>query len=152
MSSHCCLFIVFVFFFLQAVQAAYRDEEIVISSHRLAKDEKGRRIATVKSFEVVEKKSQDLIAKLAEADHAKKSAEFALNVVERQAEGQRVLLCQAEEQLAAYKEQIAALKKKLEETEKARDQAEQNGYDIGVVENEEALRVEVVGVCRHYCF
>ena len=41
----------------------------------------------MKAFEVVEKKSQDLIAKLAEADHAKKSAEFALNVVERQAEG-----------------------------------------------------------------
>jgi len=68
----------------------------------------------MKSFEVVEKKSQDLTAKLAEADHAKKSVEFALNVVERQAEGQRVLLRQAEEQLAASKEQIDALKKKLE--------------------------------------
>ena len=105
----------------------------------------------MKAFEVVEKKSQDLTAKLAEVDHAKKSAESALNVVERQAEGQRVLLCQAEEQLAASKEQIATLKKKLEETQKAQDQAEQNGYDIGVAETEKALRAEVVGVCRHYC-
>ena len=44
-----------------------------------------------------EKKSQDIMAKLAEADHAKKSAESALDVVERQVEGQRVLLRQAEE-------------------------------------------------------
>ena len=37
------------------------------------------------------------MAKLEKADHAKKSAKAALDVVERQAEGQRVLLCQAEE-------------------------------------------------------
>ena len=78
----------------------------------------------MKAFEIVNKKSQDLTAKLAKADHAKKSAKAALDVVERQAEGQRVLLRQATEQLANSKEQIIALKKKLEETEKARDQAE----------------------------
>ena len=78
----------------------------------------------MKAFEIVNKKSQDLTAKLAKADHAKKSAKAALDVVERQAEGQRVLLRQAKEQLANSKEQIIALKKKLEETEKARDQAE----------------------------
>ena len=53
--------------------------------------------------------------------------------------------------MAASKEQINTLKKKLEEIEKTRDQAEQDGYDIGVVETEEALRAEVAGVCRHYC-
>ena len=37
----------------------------------------------MKAFEIAEKKSQDLTTKLAEADHAKKSAEAALNVVER---------------------------------------------------------------------
>ena len=78
----------------------------------------------MKAFEIVNKKSQDLTAKLAKADHAKKSVKAALDVVERQAEGQRVLLRQAKEQLANSKEQIIALKKKLEETEKARDQAE----------------------------
>ena len=63
------------------------------------------------------------------------------------------------------KEQIVALKKKLEEVEKAKDQAEkareevekaqedaqQQGYDIKVVETEEALGAEVSGVCRTYC-
>ena len=43
------------------------------------------------------------------------------------------------------------MKKKLEEVEKARDQVEQDGYEVGVVETEETLRVEVSGVCRTYC-
>jgi len=42
------------------------------------------------------------------------------------------------------------LKKRLEEAEKAKDQAEQNGYDVRVAETKEALRVEVLGVCRTY--
>ena len=74
-----------------------------------------------------------------------------MDSAERQIEGKRVLLCQAKDQLAASKEKIAALKKKLEEAEKARDKVEQDGYDIGVVETEEALRAEVSGVCRNYC-
>ena len=41
-----------------------------------------------------------------------------------------MLLCQAEDQLAAFKKQIATLKKKLEEAEKARDKAKQDGYNI----------------------
>ena len=39
----------------------------------------------------------------------------------------------------------------MEETEKARDKAEQEGYDIGVAETEKTIRVEVSGVCRNYC-
>ena len=35
--------------------------------------------------------------------------------------------------------------------EKERDVAEQHGYDVGVVETEDALRVEVPAVCRAYC-
>ena len=35
--------------------------------------------------------------------------------------------------------------------EKARDQAEQDGYDAGIVETKEALRAEVSRVCRTYC-
>ena len=53
--------------------------------------------------------------------------------------------------MVASKEKIDTLKKKLEETEKARDKVEQDGYDIRVVEIEEALRAEVLGVCRNYC-
>ena len=37
------------------------------------------------------------------------------------------------------------------EAEKARDEAEQHGYDVGVVETEDALRAEVPAVCRTYC-
>ena len=40
--------------------------------------------------------------------------------------------------------------KKLEEIEKAKDQVEQDGYNMGGVETEEAFRSEVTGVCRVY--
>ena len=38
----------------------------------------------------------------------------------------------------------------LEEAEKAKDQAEQDGYNMGVVETGEAFRSEVTRVCRVY--
>ena len=67
--------------------------------------------------------------------------------------------------MAATKTQIAALKKKLEEAKKdkalveetrdeamkAKDVVEQHGYDVGVAETEDSLRVEVPAVCRTYC-
>ena len=37
------------------------------------------------------------------------------------------------------------------EAEKAWDEAEQHGYDIGVAEIEDVLRAEVPIVCRTYC-
>ena len=57
------------------------------------------------------------------------------------------------------------MKKKLEEVEKAKaladeardeavktkDAAEQHGYDVGVVETEDSLRVEVPTMCMTYC-
>ena len=57
------------------------------------------------------------------------------------------------------------MKKKLEEVEKAKalaeeardkavktkDAAEQHGYDVGVVETEDSLMVEVPTVCMTYC-
>ena len=43
------------------------------------KEEEGRRLAAVKAFELAEKKSQDLTAKLVEADRDKKSTEAALD-------------------------------------------------------------------------
>ena len=58
---------------------------------------------------------------------------------------------------------MTALKKQLEEAKKLRDQAEkarvqaeedkakQHGYDVGVAEIEDALRAEVLTVCRAYC-
>ncbi|KAK9991644.1 hypothetical protein SO802_026629 [Lithocarpus litseifolius] len=125
------------------VQAAHKAEEIVISSHRLAKDEESSSVVVVKAFEVAEKKSQDLAVKLAEVNHDKKSIKAALDVVERQTEAQRKQLCQAKDDLATAKGQIKTLAKKLEEVEKAKEQAEQEGYNVGVAETEEALRAEV---------
>jgi len=46
---------------------------------------------------------------------------------------------------------LEGAEKARELVEKARDQAEQDGYDLGVVETEEALRAEVSRVCRTYC-
>ena len=112
--------------------------------------EEGRRIAAVEAFNVANKRINKLKNKLTEAEKDKKSVEAALDSIERQAEGQQVLLCQAEDQLAASKEQITAQKKRLEEAEKAKDPTKQDGYDVGVVETEEALRVEVWRVCRNY--
>lgn len=34
---------------------------------------------------------------------------------------------------------------------KAKDQAEQDGYEVGITETEESLRAEVTRVCREYC-
>ena len=53
------------------------------------KAKEGRRVATAKAFELAEKKSEDLNAKLVEADQNKKSVKATLDVVERQTEAQR---------------------------------------------------------------
>ena len=47
------------------------------------KEEEGRHIATMKAFELVEKKSEDLNSKLVKADLDKKSTEATLDEVER---------------------------------------------------------------------
>ena len=50
------------------------------------KKEEGRHVIAVKAFKLAEKKSQDLNAKLIEADRDKKSAKATVDVVERWAE------------------------------------------------------------------
>ena len=71
------------------------------------------------SLPVAKKRIKDPKAKLIERERERErereSAVIALESVERQAEGQRVLLRNAEEQLVASREQILALKKKLKE-------------------------------------
>ena len=105
----------------------------------------------MKAFNVADKRKTELKNKLTEVEMDKKSAEAALERVERQDEDQRRQLCQTKDQLATFKEQITTLKKKLEEAEKARNQAEQDGYDVGMAKIEEAFRAEVSEVCRNYC-
>ena len=87
------------------------------------KQKEGRWIVAVDAFYVAEKSNQDLKANLIEAKWERKSATIALDNVERQAKGRRVLLWNAKDQLAASKEQIIALKKRLKEVEKAKNQA-----------------------------
>ena len=114
---------------------------------------------------MAKKSNKDLKAKLAKEEKERKFSAITLSSIKKQAESQRLLLCNADDQLATSKEQIATLKKKLkkveraknqaekakEEAEKAWEEAQQEGYDIGVIETEEALRAEVPGVCWIYC-
>ena len=95
------------------------------------KEEDGRRITTVDAFHVAEKSIQELNAKLTEKERERKSTAAALDSAKRQVEeGQRVLLRNAEDQLAVSKEQILALKKKLEEVQKAKDQEEKAKEEV----------------------
>ena len=45
----------------------------------------------------------------------------------------------------------AGAKKTKVEAGRARDEAEQHGYDVGVAETEDTPRAEVLAVCRTYC-
>ena len=126
-------------------------------SHRKMKKEE-RRIAAVDAFHMAKKSVLELKDKLTKEERERKSVTSALDSTKRQAKSQRVLLHNAKDQLASSKEQIITLKKKLEnvqkakeQVEKARKETEQQGYDIGVTEIEEALKAEVLEVCRTYC-
>ena len=126
------------------------------------------RAATVQTLAVVENSNTSLKKKLTVEEQVRKSADSALE----DAESQRKLAREANDQLTAFKEQLAALKNQLEEAQRLRDQAkkakveaekakakaerkrdeaEQYGYDVGMVETEDALRAEVPAVCRAYC-
>ena len=135
-------------------------------------DERKKRVAAVQTLAVAENSNADLKKKLTAKEQARKSTDSALEGAERQAESQRKLAREANDQLAASKEQLATLKKQLGEAQRLRDQAEkakveakkakakaererdeaeQHGYDVGVAETEDALRAEVPAVCRAYC-
>ena len=126
----------------------------------------------MQTLAVAENSNTDLKKKLIAKEQARKRANSALKGAERQAESQRKLAREANDQLAASKEQLAALKKQLEETQRLRDQAkkakveaekakakaerekdevEQHGYDVGMAKTKDALRAEVPAVCRAYC-
>ena len=126
----------------------------------------------MQTLTIAENSNADLRQKLKAEEEARKSADAALKGAEMQAESQRKLTNEAKEQLTASKEQVAALKQQLEEAnklkdhaekakmqaeedkvkaEKERDEVEQHGYDVGVVETEDALRAEIPAVCQAYC-
>ena len=167
------LLLFFVFVFLkQAVQSTFRMEEIYQFVAQQLDDERKRRVSAVQTLTITENSNADLKEKLKAEEQQRKSAKVALKGAETQAESQRKLANDVKGQLVTTKEQIAALRQQLEEAnrlkalaekakvqaeedklkaEKERDEAEQHGYDVGVVETEDALRAEVPAVCRAYC-
>ena len=60
---------------------------------------------------IAENSNIDLKKKLTVEEQARRSTDAALEGAERQAESQRKLACEANDQLVASKEQLAALKK-----------------------------------------
>ena len=70
----------------------------------------------MQTLAVAENSNADLKKKLIIEEQTRKNANSALDSAERQAESQRKLACEANDQLAAAKEQLATLRKQLEET------------------------------------
>ena len=150
----------FLSFFKKAVQSTFRLKEMYHSISQQLDEERKRRIATVQTLTIAENSNTDLKKRLAAEEQARKSANAALNGAEKQAESQRKLTNEAKEQLVASKEQVAALKQQLNEAKKLKDQAEkarmqaeedkvkaekerneaeQHGYNVSVIETEDAL-------------
>ena len=147
-------------------------EEMYHSVSQQLDDERKRRVAVVQTLTITENSNADLKQKLKAEEQERKSADSGLKSAETQAESQRKLANEVKGQLVTAKEHMAALKQQLEEAnrlkdlaektkfqveedkvkaEKERDEAEQYGYDVGVTETEDALRVEVLAVCLAYC-
>ena len=78
----------------------------------------------MQTLNVAEQSNAELKKKLANEEHARKSADSALEGVQRQAENQRKLVHEANDQLATSKEQLVTLRKQLEEAQRLRDQVE----------------------------
>ena len=57
-----------------AIQATFRAEEIVNSSHRKMKEEEGKRIVAIDAFHMAEKSNQELKSKLTKVEKGKRSA------------------------------------------------------------------------------
>ena len=74
-------------------------------------EERKRRAAAVQTLAIVENSNTDLKKKLTAEEQARKSIDAALEGAERQAESQRKLAYETNDQLAASNEQLAALKK-----------------------------------------
>ena len=125
----------------------------------------------MQTLNIAEQSNAVLKKRMADEEHARKSADSALEGAQRQVESQRKLACEANDQLAASKEQLATLRKQLEETQKLRGQAEkakaeaekakakaekekdeveQHGYNVGVAKTEDTLSAEVPAVCQAY--
>ena len=99
------------FFSFKAVQNTFRLEEMTNPLYQQLDDERKRRAAAVQTLAITENSNTDLKKKLTTEERARKSADVALEGAKRQAESQRKLAREANDQLATSKEQVAALKK-----------------------------------------
>ena len=99
------------FFSFKAVQNMFRLEEMTNPLYQQLDDERKMRVAVVQTLAIAENSNTDLKKKLTAKEQARKSADTALEGAERQAESQRKLAREANDQLAASKEQLATLKK-----------------------------------------
>ena len=111
----------FLPFRFKAVQNTFRLEEMTNSLSQQLNEERKRRVAAVQTLIIAENNNTDLKKRLTVEEQAWKSANAALEGAEKQAESQRKLAHEANDQLAASKEQLAALKKQLEEAQRLRD-------------------------------
>ena len=73
-------------------------------------EERKMRATAVQTLTIAENSNTDLKKRLTAEEQARKNADAALEGAERQAESQRKLAREANDQLAASKEQLAALK------------------------------------------
>ena len=75
----------------------------------------------MQTLAVAKNSNTDLKKRLTAEEQTRKSADVALEGAKRQAESQRKLAREANDQLAASKEQLAALKKQLKKAQRLRD-------------------------------
>ena len=84
-------------------------------------DEKKRRTTTVQTLTIAENNNVELKKKLTSEEHARRSADLALEGAQRQAKDQRKHLRKTTDQLIAAREEMAALKKQLDEAQRLKD-------------------------------
>ena len=75
----------------------------------------------MQTLNIVEQNNAELKKKLADEEHACRSADSALEGAQRQAEDQRKCLHETIDQLNASKEQMAAFKEQMEEAQRLKD-------------------------------
>ncbi|XP_030955975.1 paramyosin-like [Quercus lobata] len=154
------------------IQNTFKLDEMLNACSDQLDDERKRWTTAVQTLSKFEQGLADARKKLQVEEQARKSAESALEVYQKQAEDQGKLLCEANADLKKTQEQVLVLRKHLEETQKLREraekskeqaekakidaeqamnEAEQRGYEVGIAETEKALRAEVPEICRIYC-
>ena len=111
----------FVLFCFKAIQSTFKLEEMANSLSQQLDEERKMRATAMQTLTIAENSNIDLKKRLTTEEQARKSANAALQGVERQTESQRKLAREANDQLAASNEQLVALKKQLEGDQRLRD-------------------------------